>query len=69
MDKKIQKVINKCHNLIKKGYSTDYCLNRYKDFQQEIKDYFAIKERISSLKKVITCLLSILVDLPLLLLT
>ena len=52
MDKKTLKVINKCHKLIEKGYSIDDCINRFKDYQQEIKDYFAIVERLGSLKTV-----------------
>jgi len=52
MNKRTQKVIDKCHILIKKGYSIDYCLDRFKDSRQEIKDYFAIAESLNILRTV-----------------
>lgn len=52
MDKRTLKVIDKCHILIKKGYSINYCLERFKDYQQEIKDYFTTVESLHSLKMV-----------------
>jgi Domain of unknown function (DUF5667) len=52
MDKRTQKIIDKCHILIKKGYSIDYCLSRYKDCRQEIKDYFTAAESLDKLREV-----------------
>ncbi len=52
MDKGTQKVIDKCHILIKKGYNIDYCLERFKDCQQEIKDYFTAAESLNTLRRI-----------------
>lgn len=52
MDRKIQNILDRCHALLKKGHSLEYCLERFKDHQQEIRHYFEIVENISSLKKV-----------------
>ena len=52
MDKRTQKVMDKCHILINKGYSIDYCLDKFKDCRQEIKEYFAAAESLGTLKAV-----------------
>lgn len=52
MDKRTQKIIEKCHKLINKGYSLNYCLDRFKKQKKQIKDYFATVEHISSLKNI-----------------
>jgi hypothetical protein len=51
MDRKTQRIIDKCHKLLEKGYSLDQCLERFSSFDREIRDYFSIAEDIKKLKK------------------
>ena len=53
MNKKTQNIIDKCHTLIKKGYSIDYCINKFKGFRQEISDYFTTARHLDMLKEVL----------------
>jgi len=52
MNKRTIKVIDKCHILIKKGYSIDHCLEKFRDYRQEIKDYFTTAESLNTLRAV-----------------
>ena len=52
MDKKTQKIIDKCYILMKKGYTLQYCQKRFKAYRQDIGDYFLTAENIGSLKKI-----------------
>ena len=51
MDKRTQRIIDNCHNLLGKGYSLDQCLEKFSGFDREIRDYFSIAEDIKKLKK------------------
>jgi hypothetical protein len=51
MDRKTQGIIDKCHKLLKRGYSLDQCLERFSSFDREIRDYFSIAEDLKKLKK------------------
>ena len=50
MDKKIKKVIFKCLILIKKGYSIDDCINKFKNYRNEINNYFRTIKNIKGLE-------------------
>jgi len=52
MDKKTQKVIDKCHMLVVKGYSIEYCLQKFRDYEREIRDYFSIAQDLKKLSKI-----------------
>jgi hypothetical protein len=51
MDKKTQRIIDKCHKLMEKGCGPGYCLERFRDFDKEIRDYFSIAKDIGRLGK------------------
>ena len=51
MDKRAQKIIDKCHILISQGYDLEYCLKRFKGYEAEIRDYFSIAEELGTLRK------------------
>ena len=51
MDRKTQRIIDRCHKLLENGFSLDECLERFSSFDREIKDYFSIAEDIKKLKK------------------
>jgi hypothetical protein len=51
MDKRTQSIIDKCHKLIEKGYGLEYCLERFKGFEKDIREYFSIAEDLKKLKQ------------------
>jgi hypothetical protein len=50
MDKKIEKIINKCLVLLEKGYSLDECISRFEDSRDEITEYFKTVKDIKDLE-------------------
>ncbi len=52
MSKKIEKIFNKCINLIEKGYSTEYCLERYSGYREELEEYFAVAKELGKMEEV-----------------
>ena len=53
MDKKIEKIIYKCLMLMEKGYSLDYCINRFEDYRDEINEYFKTIKKIRGLEAIV----------------
>ncbi|MFC2144911.1 DUF5667 domain-containing protein [Actinomycetota bacterium] len=53
MDKKIEKIINKCLVLMEKGHSLDECINRFEDYRDEITGYFKTINNVKSLEVLI----------------
>jgi hypothetical protein len=53
MDKKTERIIDKCHILIGRGYGIGYCLDRFKDHRKEIEEYFSTTNRIGTLRNVL----------------
>ena len=52
MDKKIEKIINKCLVLLEKGYSLDECISRFEGSRDEIREYFKTVKNIKSLEAI-----------------
>ena len=52
MSKKIEKIFDKCINLIEKGYSTEYCLERYSGYREELEEYFAVAKELGKMEEV-----------------
>ncbi len=52
MSKKLEKIFNKCISLIDKGYSVEYCLEKYSDCRKELEEYFATVKELGKLKGV-----------------
>jgi hypothetical protein len=50
MDKKIEKIINKCLALLEKGYSLDECISRFEGSRDEIREYFKAVKNIKGLE-------------------
>lgn len=52
MSKKIEKIFNKCINLIEKGYSIEYCLERYSGYREELEEYFDAAKELGKIREV-----------------
>jgi hypothetical protein len=53
MDKRTERIIDKCHILIENGYDLRYCLDRFKDYRKEIEEYFSTADKIGDLRKIL----------------
>jgi hypothetical protein len=53
MDKKIEKVIDKCLILLEKGYNLDECIRRFEGYHDEIIEYFKTIRSIKDLEVII----------------
>ena len=54
MKDKTQKIFNRCLKLIDRGYSVEYCLEKYNKYEPELKEYFSTIKYLNNLKNVET---------------
>jgi len=52
MKDKTEKIFNRCLGLIKKGYSIEYCLEKYSDYKSELQEYFNTIKYLNNLKNI-----------------
>lgn len=50
-DKKIEKILSNCIELINRGYDLKYCETKYKKYWDILKDYLPVIERVKKLKQ------------------
>ncbi|MCL4416274.1 MAG: DUF5667 domain-containing protein [Actinobacteria bacterium] len=49
-DRQKEKILGRCIELLRRGYSLEYCETKYKKYENVLKDYLPIIERVKKLK-------------------
>jgi len=52
INKNLERIFNKCVILLSKGYSTDYCLSKFKKYRNILEDYLNTAGKLKDLEKV-----------------